>query len=382
MSAVISKETSNAGRILVVDDSWDNLFIMKTVLEAEGYEVQTIESGSAALIGIEQFPPDLVILDVRMPEMDGYEVTRRIRQNQNIPYIPILLISAYDQANVAYGLDLGADDFVRKPVEFDELMARIRSLMRLKRSIDERDLIVRQREDFVSRLAHDLRTPLFAADRILKLFQQGALGELSSEMLEIIATMDRSNQNLLQMVNTLLEVYRYEASRKIINFVRVDLRELIHQVTQALAPLIQEKELELNLALSDSDEESSVFSGVVMGDRLELHRLLMNLLANAIKFTDQGSITVRLMPTTAPPTIKRREFLWARLEVEDTGVGIRPEEQSFIFERFRQGSNRHGGSGLGLHLSRLIVEVHRGTISVQSEQGKGSVFIVCLPTDQ
>jgi signal transduction histidine kinase len=153
-------------------------------------------------------------------------------------------------------------------------------------------------------------------------------------------------------------------------------------VTQALAPLIQEKELELNLALSDSDEESSVFSGVVMGDRLELHRLLMNLLANAIKFTDQGSITVRLMPTTAPPTIKRREFLWARLEVEDTGVGIRPEEQSFIFERFRQGSNRHGGSGLGLHLSRLIVEVHRGTISVQSEQGKGSVFIVCLPTDQ
>ena len=188
-----------------------------------------------------------------MPGMDGFEVTRRIRQNSKLPFIPILLITAHDSPSVAQGLDMGADDFIRKPVEVDELLARVRSLLRLKHSVDERDQIARQREDFVSRLTHDLRTPLVAADRMLILFQQGALGELSPTMLEAIATMARSNYNLLQMVNTLLEVYRFEAGRKTLAFSPVDLRDLLEEVAKELNPLAQEKGLSLQLDFGEKE---------------------------------------------------------------------------------------------------------------------------------
>ncbi len=176
-----------------------------------------------------------------MPEMDGYEVTRRIRQNHDLPFIPILLITAYDQPSLVKGLDIGADDFVRKPVEVDELLARVRSLLRLKHTIDERDHIARQREDFVSRLAHDLRTPLVAADRMLKLLLDGALGELSPTVQEAGSALARSNRNLLEMVNTLLQVYRYEAGRQVLNRQTVNLQELIQEVAQELRPLVEEK---------------------------------------------------------------------------------------------------------------------------------------------
>jgi signal transduction histidine kinase len=295
--------------------------------------------------------------------MDGYEVTQRIRKNQQLPFIPILLITAYDQPSVVQGLDTGADDFIRKPVEVDELLARVRSLLRLKHSVDERDQIARQREDFVSRLTHDLRTPLVAADRMLSLFQQGALGEQSPPMAEAISTMARSNRNLLAMVNTLLEVYRYEAGRKSLIFSPVDLRELLKEVVQELSPLADEKALALKLKL---DEQSSA---KVVGDRLELHRVFTNLIGNAIKFTEAGSIEVNLKPDSS----------WVVVEVKDTGPGITPEDQSMLFERFRPGSHKRSGSGLGLHLSRRIVEAHQGKIEVQSALGKGSNFIVYLP---
>lgn len=156
----MNSQNSRSDKILVVDDSPDNVFLIKTILEEEGYTVSTAENGASALAQLEASPCDLVLLDLMMPGMDGYEVTRRIRGNAAMQqYIPILLITAHDAPNVAKGLDLGADDFIRKPVTVDELLARVRSLLRLKHSIDERDEIARQREDFVSRLTHDLRTP-------------------------------------------------------------------------------------------------------------------------------------------------------------------------------------------------------------------------------
>lgn len=356
-------------QILVVDDSPDNSFLVQAILEEEGYRVEIADNGAMALAKIEAAPPDLVLLDVMMPGMDGYEVTRRIRENQNLPFIPILLITAYDQPSVARGLDTGADDFIRKPVEFDELLARVRSLLRLKHSVDERDQIARQREDFVSRLAHDLRTPLVAADRMMNLFLQGALGDLSEDMRYAIVTMARSNQNLLTMVNTLLEVYRFDAGNKNMNFLPVDLIELVEDVTRELTPLAAEKGLQLQI-----ESEALVASGLkqVSSDRLELRRVLMNLIENAIKFTDTGSVKVRLLPTPQVPHS-------ITVQVEDTGMGIPLEDQPTIFERFRQGSHRRYGSGLGLYLSRRIVEAHGGTIAVRSTPGQGSVFTAQLP---
>jgi signal transduction histidine kinase len=300
-----------------------------------------------------------------MPLMDGYEVTRRIRAMKDLPFIPILLITAYDRANAVKGLDLGADEFIRKPIEADELLARVRSLLRLKHSIAERDRIDRQRQDFVSRLTHDLRTPLVAADRMLGLLQDGVLGEISPEIREALTIMGRSNHNLLEMVNKLLDVYRYESGSKTINLQPLDLKELLNQVVQELKPIAISKNLELTADLDDMV--------AVKGDRLELLRVFNNLIGNALKFTESGSVHVSL----------KLEESEAIIAIADTGAGISSEEQPFLFQRFRQGNHQKQGSGLGLYLSHYIINAHNGKILVKSpnlDSQQGSTFFVHLPT--
>lgn len=368
MNLSIDRANSKKDNILVVDDSTDNLFLVQSILEEEGYQITLAEDGKTALAEVEQSPPDLVLLDVMMPGMDGFEVTKRIRDLTHLPFIPILLITAYDQPSVVKGLDSGADEFIRKPVEVDELLARVRSLLRLKHSVDERDAIAREREDFVSRLTHDLRTPLVAADRMLHLFQQGALGELPAGMSDAIKTMTRSNKNLLDMVNTLLEVYRYEAGRKNLHFAPVDLSKLLQEVVDELSPIASDQNLTMKYELQTEKDVQ------IKGDRLELHRVFTNLVGNAIKFTDQGSVFIRLKST------EKADKNWVVVEVEDTGQGISEEDQEYLFMRFRQGSHKRSGSGLGLHLSRRILETHQGTIEVNSQVGRGTTMIVHLPT--
>jgi signal transduction histidine kinase len=372
-------QTSRVNRILVVDDSPDNLFLIQATLEEDGYEIALAEDGKTALALVDQLLPDLILLDVMMPEMDGYEVTERIRNNPNLPYIPILLITAHERSSVVKGLDIGADDFIRKPVDIDELLARVRSLLRLKHSIDEREQMVRQREDFVSRLTHDLRTPLVAADRMFLLFQQEAFGALPQEMHEAVDSMTRSNQKLLQMVNTLLEVYRHEAGCKTLNFSPVDLKELAQEVAQELKPLAEERGLKLVVEVEPAPEawQGEMFTTTVMGDRLELHRVLTNLIGNAIKFTEQGGITIHVTGAPNPPASQQAGYV--TLAVQDTGAGIPIEAQPTLFERFHSGEHKRSGSGLGLYLSRRIVESHQGTIEVRSHLSEGSTFTIRLP---
>ncbi len=372
------------GNILVVDDSADNRFLVQTTLECGGYGVALAKNGKIALEKINQFPPDLILLDVMMPEMDGYEVTRRIRQNVDLSYIPILLITADERSSVVKGLDIGADDFIRKPVDVDELLARVRSLLRLKHSIDERDRVVRQQEDFVMRLTHDLRTPLVAADRMLGLFHQEALGALSEDMSEAVDSMVKSNSNLLQMVNTLLEVYRHDAGSKTLTFVPCNLREIVDEVIHELLPLATERGLTLIAEMDQSETAKSgnqPITATVMGDRMELRRVLTNLVGNAIKFTDTGWVKVRLVEPLAinPATNSNPTIPSVMLEVSDSGTGVALEDQPTLFERFRQGNHKRSGSGLGLYLSRRIIESHQGNIQLESESGKGSAFTIYLP---
>ncbi len=352
-----------SARILVVDDSPENLFLIESILREEDHEIRLASDGETALAMVRQMPPDLILLDVMMPNMDGFEVTQHLREDPHLPYIPILLITAHDQPSVVRGLDSGADDFLRKPVNIDELLARVRSLLRLKQSIDGWEQMVRIRDDMVSRLTHDLRTPLIAADRMLSLMKEGEYGTLPLSLLEVISIMMRSNQNLLNMVNQLLEIYRYEDQRKILNFTPVPLLKVINEVIAELTPLIQEKRLTLGLK---ADEKQSF---LIRGDRLELYRLVTNLLSNAIKFTDEGSILLELTINQDILTLK----------VQDTGSGISPDLQKVLFNRFQSGRHHSSGSGLGLHLCRQIVESHDGTIEVESELEKGSIFLVSFP---
>ncbi|MFN6456090.1 MAG: ATP-binding protein [Nostoc sp. EfeVER01] len=361
----ITSEQRNQ-RILLVDDSADSLRLLQVTLKLKGYNVIIADSGAEALVKIAESPPDLVLLDVVMPDMDGYEVTRQIKHNSNLPFIPILLVTGYEKSSVVKGLDAGADEFIRKPVDKKELLARVRALLRLKHSMDEQLFLIQRREDFVTRLTHDLRTPLIAADQFLKLLQRGVFGNTLSAMRESLEQMAQSNQTLLSMVDTLLEVYQYEAGGKTLDFFVVDLWELCQQVVQELMPLADVKQLTLKAVLKKGTEASLAR---VRGDRLELRRLLTNLVGNAIRFCDAGSVEVRLNSTVQGVTI----------EVEDTGIGMNPEEQLLLFDRFRQGKHQRRGNGLGLYLSRQIVEAHQGNISVSSTVGKGSIFTVYLP---
>lgn len=350
---------SKTGYILAIDDIPDNLFLIKLALEQEGYNVILVDNGTTALAQIEKSPPTLILLDVMMPGMDGYEVTKRIREHPNLPYIPILLITAHEHSSLIRGLDAGADEFIRKPVHIEELQARVRSLLRLKQTID-------QRENFVHCLTHDLRTPLVAADRMLDLIGQGVFGEVSSELQKAVGSIINSNQNLLQMLNTLLEVHCYEVGDKTLSFTTLNLVELVEEVATELAPLAQEKGLEIKLNLDAQAPE-------IQGDRLELRRVVANLISNAIKYTDRGFVSIRLYPITHSPVFS------VAIDVEDSGVGISAEDKMTIFERFRQGTHKRSGHGLGLYLCKQIIQSHHGTIEVQSEVGKGSIFTVQLP---
>ncbi|KST65936.1 sensor histidine kinase [Mastigocoleus testarum] len=360
---MISNVANKQDKILVVDDVYDNLLVVEAILEEEGYEIILEEDSTKALTLVEESLPDLLLLDVMMPEVDGYELTRQIRNHSTLPFIPILLVTAHDESNVVEGLDAGADDFIRKPVNPDELQARVRSLLRLKHSIDERDRMAKLREDFVSRFAHDLKIPLAASNRILQLMLKGQFFPVTPDLYSIVNDMIGSNRDLLAMVQNMLEVYKFEAGCKNFNFISCDLNDLIGSVVRELTPLVEEKGISLKLGLA---EEKPV---KVWGDRIELKRVLTNIIGNGIKFTDAGSILVHLKLADGDVLI----------EIEDTGPGISQEEQARLFERFRQGKNKRSNSGLGLYLSRCIIESHQGSIGVSSELGKGSLFTIRLP---
>lgn len=376
-----SRDLSTA-HILAVDDSPDNLFLIQMALEDEGYQLQCASDGPSALDRIALCPPDLVLLDVMMPEMNGVEVTRQIRRNPSLPFIPILLITAHEQPSLVKGLDAGADDFIRKPVEIDELLARVRALLRLKFSLDAQQQIIRQRDDFVSRLTHDLRTPLVAMDRMLTLIQQGAFGEISGSVKEALDGISRNNDNLLQMANTLLEIYRHEAGRKKLVRSPVNLHDLAQEVIEELMPLAQEKGLDLFLdVMCHLDPNRSRFQ--IFADRLALRRTLTNLVGNGIKFTDRGHVCIRLWRTHSNPVGNEPSAgrSWFQVEVEDTGPGISSEDQKTLFDWFSHGQHLRSGSGLGLHLCHRIAKAHQGWIDLRSELGRGSTFILWLPAD-
>lgn len=357
----VSKAIDN-NYILAVDDIPDNLLLVQLALEQEGHQVVLAHNGETALKLIKQAPPNLILLDVMMPGMDGYEVTRRIRQDNNIPFIPILLVTARQESNLVEGLDAGADEFVRKPFQIEELQARVRSMLRLKETID-------QRENFVSCLTHDLRTPLVAANRMLNLISQQAFGDVNSEQKEAISNIVSSNDNMLEMLNTLLETHHYELGQKTLSFIPVNLQQLINEVVIELQSLAITKDIELvNSPAGDVPE--------IKGDRLELRRVITNLIGNAIKFTDMGSVTVSLAQENSDVVLR----------VEDTGIGISPQEQQSIFQRYHQGNHRRKGKGLGLYLCQQIITAHQGKLIVQSPRDTetsdctgGTLFTVSIP---
>lgn len=223
------------------------------------------------------------------------------------------------------------------------------------------------RDDFVATLTHDLRTPLLAAEISLDLLTKGSLGKLNDKQQEVLETMLVSNRELLLMVKTLLEVYRYEGGAKILNIKPFDLSELVEECLFELLPLAEVKNITLK---SDLPEVLPV----VNADRRELWRVLVNLISNSIEYTpDGGEVLIYCL-------VKNTSIL---VEVIDNGPGIPENEIDNLFKRFSQGTSESisSGTGLGLYLSRQIIQAHNGKIWAKSKVGVGSSFCFELPIE-
>jgi two-component system, sensor histidine kinase and response regulator len=366
-------------KILIVDDDQVDRMTVRRALTKAGVPTELTEAsnGSMMMRALQEQFFDCIFLDYQMPGQDGLELLQQLR-HQGIP-TPIIMLTGQGDEQIAVELmKAGASDYLSKAmVSPERLEQSLRNAVRLYKAEQEielskqqREQLLRQREDFISRMTHDLRTPLVAADRMLHLLQDNAFGAITPETQEALASMQTSNKNLVQMVNTLLEVSRHESGYKTLTFVECNLYKMAEGVLSELMPLALEKGLQLKMTHLHDDQNSP--PPIIFGDCAELRRVLVNLVGNAIKFTDSGSISVYL--SQADP-----ESGFITLYVEDTGSGISTEDQVMLFERFRQGNHKRAGSGLGLYLSRCIVEAHGGSISAQSTLGQGSCFKVHLP---
>jgi two-component system sensor histidine kinase/response regulator len=362
--------------ILVVDDAPANLQVISGLLKGHGYRVRLSPSGKLALHAARQEPPDLILLDVNMPELSGYEVAEELKKDPALRDIPIIFLSALqDTVDKVRAFAAGAVDYVTKPFQFEEVEARVRthlSLRRLQAELEQRRQSLEQanhelhklqelRDNLTHMVVHDLRSPLSAiiANLDLIALREKSLSPVSAESL---ADARSSSFTLVRMVSSMLDVSRMEAGQ--LELVRSDCE---------LAALCQDAVRSVRVPGSDAacvvDAPAPL---VVSADRELLVRVLENLLGNAFKYAPEGD-TVRIGV--------ERVASGARVTVVDHGPGIAPELHARIFEKFGQvqpGGPR-SGTGLGLTFCKLAIEAHGGRIGVQSQVGEGATFWFELP---
>lgn len=367
-------------KVLVIDDDTVDRLAVVRAFKSIDLAVELIEATDCAtaisLLNQHQF--DCIFVDYRLPDGNGLELIETIRHQGIVAPIVSLTGQSDDQVAVAL-MKAGASDYLSKTnVSAARLRQVFQNVMRVYYAEQaaafanhQREELLGQKEEFISRMTHDLQTPLVAANRMLSLIQDDSFGAIPDQVKKTIDTIVRSNQDLLQMVRNIVEAYSYDADAKQFNFIPIDLRKIVGEVIEELRPLAVAKNLELNITLVDQHHTSSSFQ--MNGDRLELKRLITNLLGNSLKFTDSGSISAQLTPATV-------DRPWITIAIADTGTGISPVEQINLFERFRRGKHKRSNSGLGLYLCKQIVQIHSGKILVQSIPGQGSTFTVILPS--
>jgi signal transduction histidine kinase len=364
------------GHLLVVDDDAANREVLCRRLERQGHEVQTVSSGREAIDILGEAAFDLVLLDIMMPEMDGYEVLSRIKSDPALQHIPVIMISALNELqSVVRCIEAGAEDYLTKPFNPTLLKARIGACLEKKHGRDRESALFqqlqknyerlqeleRQRDDMRNMIVHDLRTPLTAVIVGIEMLEMA--GTLSGTQQEITAIAAGGGRTLLGMINDLLDVEKMESGSAQLQYGDVNAALLVAEAVAQVAFLAAESR---TTVVTDIAATLPAFSG----DAKKLSRTLVNLIANAIKFTGPGTVTIRASQDD-PSTI--------RFAVRDTGQGIAPESFARIFEKFGQLDSRRVGTGLGLAFCKLAVEAHGGRIMVESTIGEGSTFSFTIP---
>lgn len=375
-------------KVLVVDDEPDlELLIRQRFrrrIRKKELEFGFAGNGAEALEKLRESPDfDLILTDINMPKMDGLTLLTKLPEVSNV--LKAVIVSAYgDMENIRTAMNRGALDFLTKPIDFqdfeitlDKTLEQARQIRESINAVEEKEKAQqmaiesleradRLKDEFLANTSHELRTPLHG---IIGLSE--ALAETSAELLppeesQSLHMIIQSGKRLLSLINDLLDFTKMRHEGLELQFRRVDLRTLTDVVLALSRPLIGEKPLELLNKIPDDVP-------MAMADENRLQQILHNLIGNAIKFTDRGEVAV-----TAE---ERGELL--RVSVRDTGIGIATEARARIFKPFEQAdgsiSREYSGAGIGLAVSRNLVEMHGGTINVASEVGAGSTFTFTLP---
>jgi len=360
-------------KLLVVDDAPDNVKLLTWELECLGYEVVSAPNGQDALTMADVESPDVILLDIMMPDIDGIEVCRRLKAKPALDHIPVILVSALGQEeHVVKGLDAGAQDYVTKPFNDAILAARVRSAVRIKEAHDAAEENRRQevevRDQFLSHVSHELRTPLSAVYQFVTNVADGLAGEVNIEQRECLDIALRNVHQLQTMLSDLLEVTRLGTGKLQVEPVSTNIAGLVADVLKTLTEVAAQKGVRLSSHIPEG-------CPAVLADQRRVRQVLYNLVDNAIKFTPgRGSVSIRA-------GVPDDEFI--RISVTDTGCGMSPEAASRVFERlYQEGTGSTAsrrGLGLGLYISRELVARHGGEIWVESETGKGSTFSFTLP---
>jgi signal transduction histidine kinase len=372
---------SSVAKILVVDDEDSGRYAKVQILRRAGFNVLEASSGSECLSLVDSEKPDLLVLDVNLPDINGMEVARRLRASTTgPPAIQILQISntATSSADQVRGLEHGADVYLTEPVDATVIVATAQALLRVRRAetalasalVNERrerehaEQANQLKDEFIATLSHELRTPLNALMGWIWQLRHAKLDpDAQSQALD---SLERNARMHAQLINDLLDVSRASKGKLQLEMRLIDLQVVVRNAAEAVRGAIDRKRLELATRLEPA---------MVAGDQSRLQQVLMNLLTNAVQFTPEGGrITVRL----------RVEGGEVVLEVEDSGSGIEPAFLPHVFDQFRQGegglSRKHGGLGIGLAVVRQLIELHAGSVAVSSAgAGRGTTFTVRLP---
>ncbi len=363
---------SEAYNVLIVDDSQASLDMIKDILSDQDLRIATAASGEAALKKARANPFDLILMDILMPGMDGFEVNRELKKNKKTKTIPVIFITAKDdEESIIKGFEEGAMDYVTKPFKDAELKARINNHIELKRykenlmqAKEQAEESSKVKSEFLANMSHEIRTPISGILGVVDLLKASSL---STQQKDYVSIIESSTDLLMTIINDILDLSKIEAGKMTLENIPFDIRKNLNDVLALFETKAKEKDLYLKLEVADDVPQ------VLVGDPVRIKQIYMNLISNAIKFTEKGGITIR-----ASLKDSKKEKRQIHSEIIDTGVGIDKESRERLFKAFSQAdvstTRKHGGTGLGLAISQNLTIMMDGYIGVDSEPGKGSNF--------
>lgn len=359
--------------VLVVDDTPENIDVLYGLLKSD-YKVKAAPNGEKALaIAFSDDPPDVILLDVMMPGIDGFEVCRRLKADPRTAHIPVLMVTALTERDERItGIDAGANDFLTKPVDPQDVTLRVRNAAHAKRLFDEvqenyerlREL-EELRDNLTNMIVHDMRSPLTGMLGYLELLGMTALEKLDEREQKSLQGATQAGFSLSEMISSLLDVSRLESGEMPLNLDACDLRSLVSEALNLLGSLVDRT----NVVYEPPQKEI-----LANCDAELIRRVISNLAGNSIKYTpNDGEVRITVEGGDSRVLVS----------VADTGPGIPPDFHERIFEKFGQAEagkeRKKYSTGLGLTFCKLAVEAHGGQIGIESEVGKGSTFWFELP---